>query len=315
MTALVKHLIDRSQRLANRVDAAYRQRALEALDEAVQWYASQVPWDALKKVEEFSADGEFLLLPDRVNKIVRVFDRTNSRPVDPGAFLERRSPGAYGDRSSGAPRVWREFGYSPVAVDPATDAQIHVSTPASEAVSVQIRGLVNDTTASGTAMEFYEARETLELAGATESSSNTYTRIVSFQKDYKTEEDVLFGTATDGLIARIPGWETRPRYQRIQFQPIPSGETLELAYFRRPDRITSEDDPLDPAINEEAVVWRTVGNLHWMDQQPQAAQGAWSKAGEALIIKKNEEETFGEKDFHIEPWLGYLNLEDEYWRG
>jgi len=313
MGSLVKELIDRAQRLADRVDAGYRTRALEALDEACQWYASQVPWNGLKKTEDFHASGEFLILPDRVNHPIRLFDRTNSRPIDPGEFLERREPGAYAARTPGAPCVWRNFGISPVAKDMSTAGTLHFSTVASEAISVQIRGLVLDTNASGTANEFYEARETVEMAGVTESSVNTYTKIVSIQKDAATTYDVSCGTAADGLLARIPAWETRPRYRRIQLQPAANGVVVELAYFRRPDRLTSEDDPLDPAINEEALVWRAAGNLHWMDNEQQAAQGAWSKANEALIIKRNEEQTFGERDMHIEPWVGYMYLESEYW--
>ena len=312
-STLIKDLIDRIQRIADRVDPSYRVRALDSLDEAMQWYASQVPWDGLRRIEDFYAGSEFLTMPDRVNKIIRIGDRTNSQPLDAGEFFERRRPGAYFQKTTGAPCEWRDMGLVPLGKEITTAAALHVSSTQSEAIDVQIRGLVSDTTASGTALEFYEAKETVSLAGVTATSSNSYTKIYAIQKDKGTTADVLVGNATDGQLARIPSWETRPMYRRIQLSPIPTGQTLEVEYFRRPDRLASENDPLEASVNEEALMWRAAGNLMWMDNEPQAAERAWQKAGEAVAVKRNEEETFGEKDFHVEPWAGYMALENEYW--
>lgn len=314
-SSLVKDLIDRAQRLADRVDPSYRIRALDGLDEAMQWYASQVPWDALKRTEDFVASGEFLILPDRINKIIRIGDRTNARPLDPGEHFERRRSGAYFQRTSGAPCEWRPLGYVPTVKDLSVAAPLHISSTSSESIAIQIRGLISDSTASGTALELFEAKETLTLAGVTLASTNSYTTIISIQKDKGTAADVLIGTAADGQIARIPSWESRPLYHKVQFSPVPTGQTLEVTYFRRPDRLTSEDDPIEASVNEEALVWRAAGNLHWMDNEGQAAERAWQKANEVVVLKRNEEETFGEKDFTVSPWLGYVNLEDEFWRG
>lgn len=313
-SALIKDLIDRVQRLADRVDPSYRVRTLDALDEAQQWYASQIPWDSLQEIEDFFVNTEFLTFPDRVNKIIRIGDRTNSRPLDAGEFMERRTPGSYFQRTKGAPREWRPMGRVSTVKELSVATLLYVHSTASEAIAVQVRGLVSDSTASGTALEFYEAKETLTLAGASLASVNTYSKVISIQKDKGTAEDILISTPADGLIARIPSWESRPLYQKVQFSPVPNGVTLEVAYFRRPDRITSENDPLEPSINEEAIMWRAVGNLHWTDNEGQAAERAWQKANEVIALKRNEEETFGEKDFHIEPWQGYMDLESEYWR-
>jgi hypothetical protein len=314
-STLVKDLIDRVQRIADRVDPSYRVRVLDSLDEAQQWYSSQVPWDALKRIEDFQSTGEFLTLPDRVNKIIRIGDRTNARPLNPGEFFEHRRSGAYFQRTTGAPLEWRDMGFVATVKDLSAAAVIHVSSTASEAIAVQVRGLVSDSTASGTSLALYEAKETMSLVGATLASTNTYTTIIAIQKDKGTTNDVLIGTAADGQIARIPSWEARPMYRKVQFSPVPSGQALEVVYFRRPDRITSENDALDPAVNEEALMWRAAGNLHWMDNEGQAAERAWQKANEVIALKRNEEETFGEKDFTVSPWLGYVNLEDEFWQG
>lgn len=312
-STLIKDLIDRVQRVADRVDPSHRTRALDSIDEAMQWYASQVPWDALKRQEDFYAASEYLILPDRVNKVIRIGDKTNSRPLDPGEFFERRRPGAYFQRVTGAACEWRDQGYVATAKDITEGSTLEVYSTASEAINVQVRGLVSDTTASGTALELYEAKETISLAGVTQTSAHSYNKVISIQKDKGTDADVIVGTSADGQIARIPSWESRPMYRKIQFHPVPTGQTFEVAYFRRPDRVTSENDPISPGLNEEALMWRAAGNMMWMDNEPQAAERAWQKAAEVVAIKRNEEETFGEKDFHVEPWAGYMSLENEHW--
>lgn len=312
-SSLLKDLIDRTQRLADRVDPSYRGRALDALDEAVQWYASQMPWRALQRTEDFFALGQYLVLPDRVNKVITIGDRTNSRPLNPGDSFERRRPGSHFQKTPGASFEWRTMGYAPLVKEMAGETQLLFSTATSEAINVSIAGLVNDTAASGTALALREAKEVISLGGSTEASTQVYTRITSIQKDKGTTNDLVIGSAADGLLSRIPSWETRPLFRNIELSPRSSGQTMEVTYFRRPDRLTQESDTIDPGINEEAILWRAVGNMHWIDQEGQQAERAWKKASEAAIAKRTEEETFGEIDLHVEPWAGYMSLENEFW--
>lgn len=312
-SSLLKDLIDRVQRLADREDPAYRARVLDALDEACQWHAMVLPMESLTKHEDFYASGEFLILPDRVGSPVMFFDKTNKRPLEPDSHFERRDPGVYADKTAGAPLRWRPAGYSPVVRDLSTNATLVLASSASEVMAVQVRGLIHDTAASGTALEYREVVETITLGGTSEASSNYYHSITSIQKDKATESDLIVSTALDGIISRIPSWETRPLFQRIQLMPASNGTVLSLEYFKRPDRLTSEDDPIDPGLVEEALVWRAVGNAHWFDNETQNAQAAWAKANEAISIKRNAQETFGEKDHGVEPWTGYVRMEDWYW--
>jgi hypothetical protein len=202
----------------------------------------------------------------------------------------------------------------PLIVDLDTDSTLHISQTTSEGIDVQVHGLVFDSTASGTALELYEAKETVSMAGVTQTTTNSNRKIIAIQKEKNTTSDIIVGRGSDGkMISRIPGWETRPLFQKVQFTPVPTGQTVEVAYFKRPSRIVSESDALDPGVNEEAVVWRTVGNLHWMDNETQSAQVAWAKAEEVISIKRNEEQLFGEKDHHVEPSCSYMDLENEYW--
>ncbi len=205
------------------------------------------------------------------------------------------------------------MGLSPVASAPSTDSALLIHSTASEAINVTIRGLVFDPSAANTALELYEAQETVALGGITETSVNTYREVLAIQKDKGTTADVVVGTALDGQISRIPSWEARPLFRRIEFYPVPSGQTLEVQYFRRPDRITKESDAVDPSVDEEALVWRAAGNMHWTDNEGQAAGIAWRKAEEILLRVRNEEDTFGEKDHTIDMWGSYMSLENGYW--
>lgn len=311
-SALVKDLIDRVQRLVDRVDPSFRGRALSALDEAVQWYASRAPWDSLQREEDIYTNGtQFLVLPDRVQRPVWIADVTNSRHIQPGGQWHSRVPGPFLQKTVGSAREWRPYGTVPVIKQPEGET-LTFSTTVSDGIDITVRGLVQDTTASGTALEFYEAQETLTMAGVSQATSNTYQEILAIQKDKNSTADVTATLTTSGdQVVRIPSWASRPLYQQIQLLFKPSaGTQLRMGYFRRPDRLVAEGDGVDPAINEEAVMWRAAGNLHWIDNEGQAAQLAWQRAEEIVTNLKNVEETFGEKDHGVDMWETYLGLED-----
>lgn len=313
MPSLISDLIDKAQRLADREDPGKRINVQDAIDEAVQWHALRLPWESLKETEDFIAvaGSREVTLPDRVGKVIRLGDRTNFNNINSGDQWARRMPGAFLQRTTGNIFEWRDAGLAPVTSQPATDTTLTLHTTASEAMSVFVRGLVRDTTSSGTPLEFVPTQETVVLAGESQPSANLYTRIISIQKPRNSNNDLIaVNSQSLARISRIPTWESRPLFPRIQVHYIPSVNTLiEVQYFKRPDRIVSENDSLEPAVNEEAILWRAAGNLHWADQEGQQAERAWAKADEVLVAMKNQEDTFGEKDFHVEPWIGYFNLE------
>lgn len=312
--SLVKDLVNRVQRLADRVDTSYRSRTLDAIDEAVQWYSSRVPHDsAINPGEVFVADGtEFLTLPDRVARVLTVSDLTNLQRVRPGSQWESRRPTSYLQRTGGTAQEWRPVGISPVISQPATDETLTFSTLTSESIAVQVRGLVFDSAASGTALALREVQESVQMAGVTNFSANYYRKVISIQKDKGTTNglSVAYGSS---LRAYVAPWDTRPMYQQIQLMFVPiAGTQLEISYQKRPDRITSEDDSLPGFVNEEAVMWRAAGNMHWMDNEGQAAQIAWTKADQELDRVRNEEQTHGEKSYAVNLWTpgGYMGLEN-----
>jgi len=310
MASFVADLINRVQRLADRVDSSKRQESLDALDEAVQWFANKVPWDGLIKTEVFTTSGsEYLTLPDRVTRVISMADLTNFLPMEAGGNDWNKSP-SHMQRASGTAAEWRHQGVVPVIFQPSDPSYISMIASVSESYEVTVKGLMQDTSASGTALEFYEDLEILTIQDESAvTGAKTWSRIDEISKARATNSDLQVSIA-HGTVSRIPRWSTRPLYQQLQFVHVPvSGTRLEVQYFRRPDRLTSEQHTIDPLINEDALVWRAAGNLHWMDQEGQQANLAWRKAEEILNDQKNVEETFGEKDHSIQPWSGYFNIE------
>ena len=321
-TNLITDLIDRAQRLGARVDSSKRAEALTAFDEAIQWYAGRVPWDALIRSEDFFTNGvRDLVLPDRVLRVINVMDAANATPVDAGDEWEVRTPGAFAQDTTGQVAEWRPGGFVPVIAQPTTDTTLSVEASVSESYSVYVRGLVRDTAASGTSLEFYEVQEEIMITSESSvSSANAYTEVLSIQKPKFTTSNILVTNNQAGTrISRIPAWEARPLFQKIQLHFVPVGSIpMRIRFYTRPNRITAETDAIEPGINEEAIIWRATGNLHWSDNEDQAAERAWAKAQEALSDVKSVEESFGEKGLQIQPWLGYLQMEglyDDEWFG
>lgn len=318
MTSHIGDLIDKVQRRANRVDTNYRVRALDALDEALQWYSQELPWDGLIAQEVFLTTGsDTLVLPDRVLTISSIADITNQRHLPAGHHWARRYGATYTARAAGPACEWRPLGFSTVIAQPPADTFITAQATVSDSLDVHLRGLVRDTGASGTALELFEAMETLSLSSSEMvTSANSYVRVVAIDKPRGSLADVLIRDATTGtLLSRVSAWEARPMFPMIQLLVVPPpGTSLEIEYFRRPDRITAESHTIDPAIHEEALVWRAAGNMHWLDDEPQVAQAAWRQADEALGRVKRAADAFGERDHHAEPPTGgYMSFEGINW--
>lgn len=311
MARLVASLIDRAQRIANRVDSSYRERARDALDEAIQWHAMESPWDKLLFQEDFPTSGsEYLTLPDRVARPVWIADATNRLKLQAGGNDWADMP-IFLAKTGGTACEWKSVGVVPVTRQPETASRLVATASVSESFNIGVKGLVEDTSASGTPFQFYEAFEELMVSddsGVT--SANEYVQIYQISKERGTSADVRFTYGTDETVSRIPSWESQPRFHRLQFMPVPPANiSLRVSYFRRPDRITSEAQPLDPNINEEALVWRAAGNIHWHQNELQNAQLAWAKADQFLAAETKQQETHGERDHSVQPWFGYLNRE------
>ncbi len=313
MPTLIADLIDRVQLRADNVDTRKRARVLDALDEAVQWYVGRVPMSARLRNETFLASGsEFMVFPDRVLQVLEIGDLSNQRIIEPGSQFRRRAPGAFFNKTSGTAYEWERAGVVSVIAQPHSDTTLTVQANVSDSFDCYVRGLVRDTTASGTPLELQEIEETISITNSeTNLTVNLFVNITDITKQRPTVANLnITENLNSRLISRIPLWEGRPLYKRIRFVYVPPVNTqIDVEYYRRPDRLHSETQGIDIDIDEEALIWRAAGNLHWMDQEGQSAQRAWQLAEQILTTAKTVEEQFGEQDFHVEPTNFYFDAE------
>ncbi len=314
MALTVGDIIDEIEQLGNRVDPSYRTRLLRGVNRAQQYWAFRLPWEGLKRTEDFVAPGgRFMHFPDRVSEVIKLGDIDNARHVPAGAHWENRAPDVFYQGTSGTIKEWRPAGSSPVAAQPATDTTLNIRTTASEAVRVLVRGLVFDSTASGTALELRMAEETLNMGGSGfTATSNTFREVFALEKTRDSTSDLIVQNPLNSqTIGHIPTWDTRNEFKKIEFLFPPSGVTpVKVTYFTKPEPLGAEDQTIDPALPTDFLVWRSTGDLHWIKNEREPAQVAWAKAEEILQNRINAERTFGDANMQAIPTSDHLDFSD-----
>lgn len=281
----VSQIIDEALQLTRREsDSNMRPRLVSALDRAIRHWALRRPWNALKRWENFTADGtRYLVLPRRVRQVLSVSDVDNKIPVRGGTdwHLNAGITWLNGNTDS-TPWEFRQLGHVPVISNPETISALTIEASVSEAMSIVVAGLALDTTASGTALELYDATETYVVTGT--GSSDTQTLWHSINSIEKSVLDgsarvTIYNASTGQAIAKINPDERGPEYVRLEWLHLPpAGRSLRIEYYTEPERVVNENSTLPTAINREYLTWRLVGDVHWMDNEPEQAAVAYRKA-------------------------------------
>lgn len=305
------------QELLNWKDHNLRGRALNAISRAVERWASVRPWDALRTYEDFFSDGsKFLALPERVRIPVHFSDVDNSSRIAPGGQWHRTHPIYWNnDQATGRPYEWRLLETQPVIAQPVTDTALRVEASISETMTIYITGLARDTAASGSPLELYPVREAYTVAGTGYSlTATTFVEIHDIEKSVEdATADVKLYTDVDAkLVARIFSDERSPQYRLVEFLAKPNaGQRVRCEYFRKPRKVVSESDTIPGSVVREFVVWRVVGDLHWIRNEHEQAALAWRKADGIMGEHQVSEETHGERKDQIMPDYRYLLMEGE----
>jgi hypothetical protein len=316
MSTGISRVIDDALLMVNRVDSDYRTRALRAVNRAVLFWADRVPWPALKTYETFIANGtRFLTLPRRVRRVVEIGDISNKIKVRDGAHWAHKYPDEFFvDTADSTPWEWRDGGLVPTIAAPSTDTKLVFQTTASEAMNVNISGWARDSTASGTAMELYEINETVNLGGTgVTETTNTYVKIRAIEKTtLDSASDLVIRSSTDSApLARLTSDDRAAAYRQVEFLKVPgAGTQFRVEYYRRPERLVSENVPLEPSIDLDFLLWRTVGDLHWVASQQEAALAAWRKSEGLVQQRILAEKAHGEGNLQVQPDISYFDIED-----
>jgi hypothetical protein len=313
-STLVKDLIDKIQRITNRVDTDWRVRVREAIDDSIKNFAVHAPWDALERRETFIADGQaFMILPSRVARVMHVDDLTNKIALEPGQDWARRYDSTYLESSGEAPIEWRPAGVTPLVQTLATDTRLSIQSTVSENYGVVVRGLVRDTAASGSPLEFYAVEENFAMGGSDATqTANLFVRVDTIQKEVDTSGQLIVRNADDSsILSRIQPWEAQSEYPRIEFYQKPNaGHKLRVRYYVQPGVIDDESAAVPQGVPTEYIKWRAAGDIHWEKQESQPAQLAWAKADEILDSYRHRETAHGERDTQSRPTLSYYDMEE-----
>lgn len=315
MSTGISRVIDDALLMVNRVDSDYRTRALRAINRAVLHWADRVPWPSLQKYETFYSNGtRFLTLPRRVRRVITVGDITNKMKVRDGAHWDFKYPDEYFvDVADSTPWEWQDAGVVSTIAEPPAPTKLVFQSTVSEAVEVNISGWARDSSASGTAMELYEVNEQVQLGGTgTTETTYEYASVRAIEKTTLDSVcDIVVRSSTDSQpLARLTSDDRQASYRRIEFLKVPTaGTAFRVKYFRRPERLVSENVPLEPSVEQDYLLWRTVGDLHWIASQQEAALAAWRKADALIQQRIMAEKTQGEGNLQIQPEMSYYDQE------
>jgi hypothetical protein len=269
---------------------------------------------SLRRTETFVTDGtRFMVFPDRVAKVIEIADKAEQARISPDVHMIENHGAIYLGDVAGRPCVWREAGIVPINKQPTTDTTLTLTASQSEVFNVEIFGMVRDASESGSSLELFRVRETVAVTDDTDNiTSNSWVDVTSISKDRSTDAYIQVTDDVSGkVVSRIMGPDANPAYRRIEFETVPgAGRQVVVEYFTHPDRIDSELQPVDPALNLDYLVWMAVGDLHWLLKETQNAQVAWARAEEILAEEANKERTFGENSESITPDFTYFELED-----
>jgi len=297
--AIVADVVTQALQLANRVDDQHRSRALSAVDRAVRYYAERVPWPSLIRTEDFLANGtKYLVFPQHVRSIITIGDKSKKEYVSPGAQWEKQYPEwQFGSKPSGSAFEWRHEGWVPVVVPPDGSLAVKLNTSQSDSQTVYVHGLALDTAASGTPLMYFDTREIVIAQETPVASTHLFKEILGIETDTLDKNSSVTVRYSDGTIAaRIAPNERHSRYQRIEWLAVPAaGSTITVRYYADPAKIVSESQQVDPQVDQEFMIWRVAGDLHWINQEAQAAQAAWGKADSRIQERLNSENSHGDK--------------------
>lgn len=316
MSSQLSQIFSDAKKLASNNDQGLDDFLLGAATRAQRYWAERLPWPDLERRERFAAPGDRqIVFPARAYALLTLVDVTNNFEIERGGHFEDNQD--FVNKTGGHAFHWRPYGITPVAPQPQTDTALTIQAGASESMQVFVQGLVRDTSQSGTALELYEAQETVTLSDENSvDTANNYVEVFAVEKPYNTENNVTVTNKQDGkVIARIPHWDTQIRYPRIETDlAIPAGTTLEALFLAHPQDITGTGQPLHPSVDEDFMVWRLCGDLHWIKNNQQAARLAWGKADEVVENAKMKRRAGG-GTIPTAPTLDYLNFSDSnpYW--
>lgn len=303
-------IIERAQRLANRVDVDFDDRCYQFINEALEEFALAHPWSTLHRVITLPCTGDaHLIIPQHVLAVRWMIDETNKYPINPKEGWDREAPDAYVEATVGNAFWWQEIGMVPAIRDGSGPLSIVCSY--SEAGVAYVAGTVENTAYSGTANHYSLLDEQVSFAAATGVTlTNRFVEIATFGKSSRTTGELRLFDST-GLLSVIPPREFSAGYRRLRLLYKPSGGTLiRMGVLQKPPQIYQAGQVLPVQVNPNYVIWYVAGCIHKALGQEQRAALCMQKAIEILDKRIRFENNFGDRDWGASPDSDYWTHED-----
>lgn len=289
-------------------DTTYRTTWQKFLNDGIREYARRYPWPGLEDLMTVSTDGtEFLILPHFVDTVVAVLNKSQNVPVDRTGDWDRESPAVYAQRTLGTVYNYDDLGQVAALRDP-TSYIYYRSTHILDVVSdsVYITGYVNNSGASGTAIQRSVRSELLSITGVSPvTAGELYTSILSISKLSDLVGDLYFYDSGDSNrhLSLIPGKQPKASFKRIQLRYKPAAKTDLLVRFRHSIPPLSNDaQGPHPSVDTDFVVRYAIG-MHWRGQhQYTKAQIEGAEATGMLQDIANKQLNFDEPWQQVVPW-------------
>lgn len=311
-------LITEAQRLAGRVDSSLDERTRMWINEGQQEWLHADPWRKLRDELAITHDGsQDLYLPDFVQRVLWISDRTNKRSTIRNDQLDRDAPANFHGKTPGALTHWKEIGMSPVFAQPTQASTIYFNPLGDENVVTYIQGMALDTNASGTAGENYLQEEAVTcLSGSVGSTQKKYTYVMSLGKaGVHTDDTEVSLEASGGIprLARLHRNKRRSEYRHVHLLKVPpAGTTIYIQYIQSLPDLVENNQVIHPGVSPEYLKWYAAANLHKAMNQGDLAVMAFSFAERLLRRVGHAEDAFGDQDLRMSPDLNYWGSENKY---
>jgi len=237
---------------------------------------------------------QHLVLPQQVEALRALRSATDPLVVMSELFLNRVDPAAF--TTTGTPTNYWNMPDSPVLTQPAAAGTITVlsSSAADTTQTVTLFGLVGGLV----------TREELSLNGTTPvTGSLSFSELIAVSKN-QTAGRVTVKRSTDTLGTVAP-WDWRSVYRRVRLFPIPDADaTLTVEGTRRFQPLVDDDEtPMLPKC-VEPLFCLLVADLHEFQGGYEAATAERAKAGAALQLVLEHEQTVDDEDLRTYPAFG-----------
>lgn len=301
------NLIEACEFRSGQNDPDYRPQWKNFLNEGIREFSRKQPWPGLEDLITVVTDGtEYLVLPHYVDTIVGVLNASFHHPVERSGDWDRSDPSVYSQRTTGRVVTYDPVGRVATLRDP-TGYLFVKSTHASDAQTVWITGMVNNSGASGTALQKSLSHLSVSLTGTSPLTLTTlFAQIISISKTTDANGDLYFydAGATNAHIAYMGRYDDESAFNRFQLMMKPDTATsLRIRFRYKIPPLKDNSQSPHPSVHPDFVISHAISLFHKNNEQYQKAAVEAQRSSQVMLDEANKELNFNEPHSIITPYV------------